>query len=127
MKPSRILLYASLISLMVLSCKSKNSAPSKEVIGELGLKKGDVISCGPPDAQFGSVDFETTCDEKSKKDFTLAIELLHSFEYEESEKMFSKVIDETPECAMSLIHISEPTRRTPISYAVFCLKKKIKK
>src|SRR5665647_1963110 len=25
---------------------------------------------------------------------------------------------------MALIHISEPTRRTPISYAVFCLKKK---
>ena len=27
-------------------------------------------------------------------------------------------------CMLSLIHISEPTRRTPISYAVFCLKKK---
>src|SRR5665647_3896331 len=27
---------------------------------------------------------------------------------------------------LSLIHISEPTRRTPISYAVFCLKKKKK-
>ena len=27
---------------------------------------------------------------------------------------------------LSLIHISEPTRRTPISYAVFCLKKKWK-
>ena len=27
---------------------------------------------------------------------------------------------------LSLIHISEPTRRTPISYAVFCLKKKIR-
>ena len=26
---------------------------------------------------------------------------------------------------LSLIHISEPTRRTPISYAVFCLKKKL--
>src|SRR5665647_3747003 len=25
---------------------------------------------------------------------------------------------------LSLIHISEPTRRTPTSYAVFCLKKK---
>src|SRR5665647_664722 len=24
--------------------------------------------------------------------------------------------------SLSLIHISEPTRRTPISYAVFCLK-----
>ena len=35
------------------------------------------------------------------------------------------------ECALalelSLIHISEPTRRTPISYAVFCLKTKKKK
>src|SRR5665647_2111301 len=30
----------------------------------------------------------------------------------------------TLEVALSLIHISEPTRRTPISYAVFCLKKK---
>ena len=28
---------------------------------------------------------------------------------------------------LSLIHISEPTRRTPISYAVFCLKKKLTK
>ena len=28
------------------------------------------------------------------------------------------------ELYLSLIHISEPTRRTPISYAVFCLKKK---
>ena len=26
---------------------------------------------------------------------------------------------------LSLIHISEPTRRTPISYAAFCLKKKL--
>src|SRR5680860_479224 len=30
-------------------------------------------------------------------------------------------------CNLSLIHISEPTRRTPISYAVFCLKKKKQK
>ena len=29
-----------------------------------------------------------------------------------------------PSMGLSLIHISEPTRRTPISYAVFCLKKK---
>src|SRR5665647_1038041 len=31
-----------------------------------------------------------------------------------------------PVTTLSLIHISEPTRRTPISYAVFCLKKKKK-
>ena len=86
---------------MMLSCKSKNSSPSKEAIAELRLKSGDVISCGPPDAQFGSVDFEMTCNEKAKKDFNLAVELLHSFEYDESEKLFSKIIDETPECAMA--------------------------
>ena len=35
------------------------------------------------------------------------------------------VIVPIPEAVLlSLIHISEPTRRTPISYAVFCLKKK---
>ena len=32
-------------------------------------------------------------------------------------------IMELMEQLLSLIHISEPTRRTPISYAVFCLKK----
>src|SRR5664279_5705879 len=32
-----------------------------------------------------------------------------------------------PCSTLSLIHISEPTRRTPISYAVFCLKKKKQK
>src|SRR5664279_5540092 len=31
--------------------------------------------------------------------------------------------DSVPVPRLSLIHISEPTRRTPISYAVFCLKK----
>src|SRR5665647_3651292 len=35
------------------------------------------------------------------------------------------IVDDTT-LDLSLIHISEPTRRTPISYAVFCLKKKKK-
>ena len=90
-----------LLLVILISCKSKSSSPSKEVISQLNLKRGDVISCGPPDAQFGSVDFEMTCSEKTKKDFNLAVELLHSFEYEESEKVFAKIIDETPQCAMA--------------------------
>ena len=101
MKYFRKLLYVFLLSVIMVSCKSKNLSPSKEVISQLNLKRGDVISCGPPDAQFGTVDFEMTCDEKAKKDFNLAIELLHSFEYDESEKVFAKIIDETPECAMA--------------------------
>src|SRR5665647_3768937 len=35
-------------------------------------------------------------------------------------------VSSTDAPGISLIHISEPTRRTPISYAVFCLKKKKK-
>ena len=85
----------------LISCNGSNSAPSKELINQINLKRGNVISCGAPDKQFGSVDFEMTCNEKAKKDFNLAIELLHSFEYDESEKVFAKVIDETPECAMA--------------------------
>lgn len=86
---------------MLVSCKSKNPSPSKEAISQLNLKRGDVISCGPPNAQLGTVDFDMTCSEKAKKDFNLASELLHSFEYDESEKVFAKIIDETPECAMA--------------------------
>ena len=37
----------------------------------------------------------------------------------ETQKILSAILDE-----LSLIHISEPTRRVVISYAVFCLKKK---
>ena len=33
------------------------------------------------------------------------------------------ITEKNQELYLSLIHISEPTRRTPISYAVFCLKK----
>src|SRR5680860_1678981 len=42
------------------------------------------------------------------------------------DSVLSGVLHDTVE-DLSLIHISEPTRRTPISYAVFCLKKKKKK
>jgi len=85
----------------IISCHNKNSGPSKELIDQIDLKRGKIISCGPPDKQFGSVDFEMSCDEKTKSDFNLAIELLHSFEYDESEKVFAKIIDETPDCAMA--------------------------
>src|SRR5665647_3756187 len=38
--------------------------------------------------------------------------------------IYKPIEGERPLWDLSLIHISEPTRRTPISYAVFCLKKK---
>ena len=90
-----------LLSVILFSCKEKNTVPSKEMIKEIHLKRGDVISCGPENNQFGTVDFEFSGSEKIKEDFNLAIKLLHSFEYDEAEKAFAKVIDEEPECAMA--------------------------
>src|SRR4051812_41975668 len=91
-----ILLFAA-----ALSCNNKQPTPSQALIKQLNLKRGDIISCGSPDAQFGLTNFNITGDEKTKKDFNLAIELLHSFEYDESEKVFAKIIDEAPDCAMA--------------------------
>ena len=39
--------------------------------------------------------------------------------------IYSKITPHVIELYLSLIHISEPTRLLSISYAVFCLKKKI--
>ena len=101
MRHSQKLLPLFLLPVIFFSCKNKSSAPSKEIISGLQLKRGDVISCGPLDAQFGTVDFDMTCAASTKKDFNLAVELLHSFEYDEAEKVFAKVIDESPNCAMA--------------------------
>ncbi|MEX6690829.1 tetratricopeptide repeat protein [Danxiaibacter flavus] len=90
-----------LLSFILLSCKGNHSSPTKETISQLNLKRGNVISCGQSDGQFGTVDFDMTCNASTKKDFNLAIELLHSFEYDEAEKVFAKVIDQSPDCAMA--------------------------
>jgi len=95
------LLQVFLFGVILLACKNRNDAVSQQAIGELNLKRGNIISCGSPDAEFGTVAFEMSCDASTKKDFNLAIELLHSFEYDESEKVFAKVIDGSPGCAMA--------------------------
>ncbi len=83
------------------SCRQGNRVPSKELISNINLKRGEIISCGVADKQFGSVVFQISCGEKVQEDFNLAIKLLHSFEYDEAEKVFAKVIDIEPGCAMA--------------------------
>jgi hypothetical protein len=46
------------------SCRNKASIPSKQSIDQLNLKRGELISCGATDKQFGIVDFEMSCDKK---------------------------------------------------------------
>lgn len=82
-------------------CKSKNSNTSIASISEIQLKRGSIVSCGPLDKQFGTAVFQTSCSEDVRDDFNLAVKLLHSFEYDESEKAFAAVIDRQPDCAMA--------------------------
>jgi tetratricopeptide (TPR) repeat protein len=67
----------------------------------MNLNKGEVVLCGPGDKQFGSITFDTKCSDKVKDEFNLGVALLHSFEYEEAEKVFAKIIGEDPGCAMA--------------------------
>ena len=90
-----------LFILMLSACRSKNNTASLNTVDSINLKKGEVVLCGPTDKQFGEAGFQTSCSNKVKKDFELAIALLHSFEYDEAEKVFAKIIDQEPECAMA--------------------------
>lgn len=85
--------------LLLASCTETNS-PSKEAITALNLKRGQLIACGKEE-KLGVVEFATSCSESVQEDFNLAIKLLHSFEYDEAEKAFAKVIDQEPGCAMA--------------------------
>src|SRR5579862_4245490 len=88
-------------ALLLFSCRDQPSAPSREALDQLHLKKGQIVLCGPPDAAFGIVNFDIDGNEAVRNDFNTAVELLHSFEYDESEKVFAKIIDESPECTMA--------------------------
>lgn len=89
-----------LLLLVCLSCKEKNKVAVKGTTADIDLKRGDMIRCGPPGKEFGTVNFSTSCTSKSE-DFNMGMALLHSFEYDEAEKVFAKIIDETPDCAMA--------------------------
>src|SRR3974390_187744 len=86
---------------MFLACGHRDPVVLRDLLGGLDLKRGEIISCGASSKDFGSVDFDMSCDSKVKDDFNVAMELLHSFEYDESEKVFAKIIDESPSCAMA--------------------------
>jgi len=96
-------LFVLLLSIILVACGGDHStsSPSAKAIDGLNLKKGGLISCGPPKAEFGTLDFETSCDSAIKVSFNVAVELLHSFEYDESEKVFAGIVEQAPGCAMA--------------------------
>ena len=86
---------------LVISC-SDSPKEKEAAVSAIDLKRGDVISCSSQEGElFGTVSFDATVPASLQKDFNTAIALLHSFEYDEAEKVFAKVIDKDPGCAMA--------------------------
>ena len=86
---------------MLAACNSANPAPTSEVIESINLKKGNAIWCGPAGGTYGSVDFLVSASDEVRKDFDQATAMLHSFEYDESEKAYARIIQKDPSCAMA--------------------------
>ena len=51
--------------------------------------------------EVGSVQFETSCPKDIAGDFNRAVALLHSFQYEQTRQVFTKIAKEHPDCAMA--------------------------
>jgi tetratricopeptide (TPR) repeat protein len=101
MKKILLALCPVLLFLVITGCKGENKVPTPEAISEIQLKRGAVISCGPGDKLYGAVTFENSCSDELKKNFDLGIAMLHSFEYDEAEKVFAAIIDKEPETAIA--------------------------
>lgn len=95
-------LFLLLTGILLPACKNRNTTTQPVNVASIaGLRKGDIVTCGPAKEQFGNVAFALSATQKVKDSFNLALALLHSFEYEEAEKAFAKVIDMDPNCAMA--------------------------
>ncbi len=87
--------------LSLFGCNGRgDQAGLQRELQSIDLFRGDIALCGSGETQFGTVDFSFSCSERVKSDFNLGTALLHSFEYEDAEKVFSRVIDEEPTCIM---------------------------
>jgi tetratricopeptide (TPR) repeat protein len=99
---SQIICLPVFILMLAVSCKEKNKSRDEDTLSSFNLKRGEIISCGPQDGErFGTVSFTASIPPELQTDFNVGIALLHSFEYDEAEKMFAKVIDKSPESAMA--------------------------
>ncbi|MGK7392136.1 MAG: tetratricopeptide repeat protein [Candidatus Cyclobacteriaceae bacterium M2_1C_046] len=98
MKNLPIILVLFLIVFSLNSCENKKPK-AKVNLKDLDLLMGEITLCGS--GEFGDVSFALSCKSDVRQAFDLAISLLHSFEYDEAEKAFVKVLEADPECAMA--------------------------
>lgn len=94
----RIPIIAITVLLIISSCQNEKYNRNSK-LDDLDLLRGDIALCGDP--EFGEISFGISCKNSSRATFNLAVSLLHSFEYNEAEKLFVKIIDADPDCTMA--------------------------
>lgn len=92
------LIILGIVLILCCNCKDKPAKPNPE-LASIDFLRGDLLLCG--DGQFGELKFSLSCSYETREHFDLAVALLHSFQYNESEKAFVKVIDTDPNCPMA--------------------------
>ena len=100
MNISKLLLFIGWLFILLNFSSCKNKAPKlNSALASIDFLRGDLLLCG--DGQFGELKFSLSCSYETRETFDLAVALLHSFQYNESEKAFVKVIDADPNCPMA--------------------------
>lgn len=90
---------AFLLGSGLLACQQQDAQLERDILS-LELLTGDLALCG--DAGFGDLNFSVdNQDSAIQKHFNLAVSLLHSFEYDEAEKVFARIISADPKCVMA--------------------------
>ena len=98
------LIFGGIIFFLFLSgCKNRTT---KEIpkLESIDLLRGELLLCSTE--SFGEVSFSLSCSYETRELFDLGLALLHSFEYDEAEKAFVKVIDMDPDCVMAYWGVS---------------------
>jgi len=101
MKKRPYLINPFLWLLFILFSQSCQKKVLNADLTDINLLRGEITLCGASESGFGEVSFPVSCKEEVRGSFNLAMALLHSFEYEEAEKAFVRVIDADPDCAMA--------------------------
>jgi hypothetical protein len=84
---SLCLALALLAALALAGPAAAATNPATPSLGDLG--------------KVGTVQFPTSCDPSTQKEFERAVALLHSFFYEEARRVFTQVAEKDPACAMA--------------------------
>src|SRR5690242_16772274 len=101
MNKLKLIITVAFMATLLFACREKPKSLLTKEINSINLKTGNVVLCGPDDKGLGKVSFIISGDDSVINRFNFGIALLHSFEYDEAEKVFAQIIHRDPHCAMA--------------------------